>query len=82
MTLKAMAKQWLTDSTKLTLARTAVSYVEQVFQALHGKEKLERACALLAEQLAEKNIFLDGKELVILVEAAVGEMNRTFRDAA
>ena len=43
MGLKALAQTLLTDHTKLTLAKTAVHYVEQVFQALHGKEKLE-AC--------------------------------------
>ena len=82
MGLKAIAKALLTDQTKQTLAKTAVHYVEQVFKTLHGKEKLERACGLLSEQLAERGIFLDGKEIVILIEAAVGEMNQAFRQSA
>lgn len=82
MGLKKMAGLWLDDQTKLTLAKTVVLFVEQVFRELHGEEKLEKACGLLSERLAEKGIPITGEELVLLIEAAVGEMNQAFRRAA
>ena len=56
MGLKRMADHFFNDQTKRTLAKTAVLFVEQVFQDLHGQEKLEKACSILSERLQKKGI--------------------------
>ena len=82
MALKRMAAGFCTDQTKTALAKTAVLFVEQVFRDLHGADKLEKACALLANRLRERGIAISREELVLLIEAAVGEMNQAFRKSA
>ena len=76
--LKHIVKKYMDDKTKLAVAKTAVQYVEQVFQDLHGEEKLFQALEAASQMLLEKGITVTDLELRVLVEAAVAEFNKAF----
>lgn len=69
----------LDDETKITIARSVVAFVEQVWHNLHGKDKLQKALETARELLAKKGIDFDADEMMILIEAAVAEFNDAFR---
>ena len=73
-----MAAKYLNTKTKRTLAKVVVQFVEQVYKDLHGADKLNAALATLSELLAEKGITASEVEMIVLIEAAVGEFNAVF----
>ena len=81
-----MAKQlytkYINDKTKQAVARTVVQGVEQIYQDLHGEEKLAKALECASEMLAEKGITVTDLELRMLIEAAVAEFNDAFSKSA
>lgn len=80
--VKNLMTKYLNDKTKLTVARTAVQYVEQVYKDLHGEEKLNQALVAASEMLAEKGITVTELEMRVLIEAAVAEFNKAFDKTA
>ena len=75
---KNLAKKYLDDNTKLTIAMVCVQFVEQVYKNLHGEEKLYKALERAAELLCEKGIKFSAVEMETLIEAAVAEFNEAF----
>ena len=75
---KNLVKKYLDDKTKREVAKTAVQYVEQVYKHLHGEEKFNEALSAASDILADKGITVTKLELMVLVEAAVGEFNKAF----
>ena len=75
---KALADKYLTDKTKVDVAKTVVRAVEQVYKDLHGEDKLNKALESASEMLAEKGIKVTDLEMKMLIEAAVGEFNKAF----
>lgn len=75
---KELAKKVLNDKTKQAIAKICVQFVEQVFQDLHGEQKLHAALNRAAELLAEKGIAFSALEMETLIEAAVAEFNKAF----
>ena len=69
----------LDNETKITIARSAAAFVEQVWQNLHGKDKLQKALETARELLAKKGIEFDADEMMVLIEAAVAEFNEAFK---
>lgn len=67
-----------TDETKRAVARTAAQFVEQVWKNLHGPDKLRKALETAEGLLQKKGVPFDAGEMEILIEAAVGEFNRSF----
>ena len=63
---------------KVAICRTAVRFVEQVYQDLHGPDKLRQAMAKASELLAGYGITITEEELVAMIEAAVNEFNNNF----
>lgn len=57
------------------LAKESVVYIEKIWGAGKGDEKLREAWVYLDRKLAEKGIHLDGDKLTALVEKAVDEYN-------
>lgn len=80
--VKNLVTKYLNDKTKLTVAKTAVQYVEQVYKDLHGEEKLNQALVAASEMLAEKGITVTELEMRVLIEAAVAEFNKAFDKTA
>lgn len=76
--IKNLFQKYINDKIKVTVAKNAVKFVEQVYKDLHGEEKLEEALDAAAEMLTEKGIVVSSLELRVLVEAAVAEFNDAF----
>lgn len=73
--IKAKYSQYVNTDTKKEIAMLTVRYVEQVFTALHGKDKLEKAKSTFVEMLNEKGVEVSEAEVNMLLEAAVHQMN-------
>ena len=73
--IKAKYSQYVNTDTKKEIAMLTVRYVEQVFTALHGKDKLEKAKSTFVDMLNEKGIKVSEAEINMLLEAAVHKMN-------
>lgn len=78
MVAKNLATKYLDTDTKRTLAKLVVQFVEQVYNDLHGQDKLNAALMVFSEMLAEKNIKATELEMMVLIEAAVAEFNEVF----
>lgn len=63
---------------KQNVAQMAVLFVEQVFKQRHGKEKMDKALATAEALLMERGIKFKRSEMVILMEAFLGEFNEAF----
>ena len=75
---KDLVKKFLNDKTKQSIAKICVQFVEQVYQGMHGEEKLFAALERAAQILAEKGIEFSPVEMETLIEAAVAEFNEAF----
>ena len=73
--IKAKYAEYINTDTKKEIAMLTVRYVEQVFTALHGKDKLEKAKSTFVDMLNEKGIKVSEDEINMLLEAAVHKMN-------
>lgn len=76
---KQIVAKYLTDDTKLAVARTVVQFVEQVYKQIHGPEKLAQALEAARAMLEKKGIDFDAEEMQVLIEAALAEFNDAFR---
>ena len=65
--------------TKIDVAYTVVRFVEQVWNTLHGKDKLAKALETAEILLRKKGIPFDAEEMMVLIEAAVAEFNEAFK---
>lgn len=74
----ALARKYLDTETKRKVAKIVVVAVEQIFNALHGEEKMGKALEFAATLLKKYGIKFDADEMRLLLEAALGEANRVF----
>lgn len=77
--MKNMASKYLDTDTKCSIAKTVVAFVEQVYQDLHGEEKLHKAMEQAAMMLTQKGLTFDENEMRVMLEAAVAEFNEAFK---
>ena len=75
---KNLYKKYVNTAVKQSVCRTAVRFVEQVYQDLHGPEKLNAAMQKASEILEGYGITISKDELVAMLEAAVNEFNNSF----
>lgn len=57
-------------------AKKAVLAVEQIYKDLNGDEKKQAAINMLVKYLNEHNIPIDENSIEMLIESAVGSMNK------
>lgn len=76
---KKICKAYLDDDTKRAVAMTAVRFVEQVWKDIHGADKLRKALETAEGLLKKKGIPFDADEMMVMIEAAVQEMNEVFQ---
>ena len=76
---KQICKAYLDDDTKRSIAMTAVRFVEQVWKDIHGADKLKKALETAEGLLKKKGIPFDADEMMVLIEAAVQEMNEIIK---
>lgn len=74
--IKNKISKKLDTQTKQEVVRATVEYVEQVYQALGGAEKLQKAIEQARLILQEKGISITEVELKMLLESAVYGMNK------
>ena len=86
MFVRKILNKWLQVETgridsemKISIARTAAAFVEQVWKNIHGMEKMQKALETAQELLAKKGIPFDADEMMVLIEAAVAEFNEVFK---
>lgn len=76
--LRKLAKNYLDNETKLSIAANVVRFVEQVWTEIHGAEKLQKALETAETLLKKKGIPFDADEMTVLIEAAVQELNEVI----
>lgn len=70
------AKKLINTDIKRAIVKDTVRYVEQVFDDIHGGEKLNVATEKVIALLKAKGIKVDNEEIVVMIESAVAEMNK------
>lgn len=75
-------RTYINDKTKLTVAKAAVACVQQVWYALDGPGKMNKAMELMAAELARKGVKFDADEMWMYAEAAIAEFKEAFRKPA
>lgn len=79
--VKKLYNKYVDNETKKDVVYTTVQYVEQVYQDIHGEEKLEKALERASKLLQEKGITISNTELETLIESAVCGFNDGFNKA-
>lgn len=69
--IKKKLTEKLDTQTKKDIAEATVNYVEQVFEDLDGKEKLQKALETSTQWLNEKGIKVTEAEMTMFIEAAI-----------
>ena len=62
------------------LADIVVGAVEQTYKHLHGEEKLNLAKIELLKMAKDKGVKISEKELDVIIESAVKEMNKAIKE--
>ena len=76
--VKKLYNKYIDNQTKKDIVKSTVEYVEQVYQDIHGEEKLDKALDRASELLKEAGITVSHNELETLIEAAVNGFNSGF----
>ena len=76
--IKKLYTKYVNEKTKQDVVKTVVKAVEQIYNDLHGDEKLDKAITSASEMLSDKGITVTELELRMLIESAVSEFNNTF----
>ena len=80
--VKSLVTKYLDNKTKKDVASTVVKAVEQIYKDLHGEDKLKKAITYMSDMLTSKGIKASEVEILVLLEAAVGEFNKVFESDA
>lgn len=78
--LKKAYEEKINNETAKAVVTDAVKFVEQVYNDLSGKEKLEKATEQVSEVLQSKGIKITPAEINMLIESAVYELNEGWFD--
>lgn len=76
--IKAKYEEISNDKTKKAVVDTCVNAVEQLYKALDGVARLEKAKEAALEMLQEKGVPITELELNMLIEAAVLPLKHTL----
>lgn len=76
--IKKVYQEKINTQIKKEVVDSTVTYVQQVYEALDGKAKLQKAVEQATLILAEKGITISEVELRMLIEAAVYGLKQGF----
>lgn len=76
--MKVVYEKYVNTKEKEAVVKNTVQYVEQVFGALNGAEKLSKAKDTAICWLKEKGINISDAELTILIESSVKALKGSF----
>lgn len=62
------------------VTKLVVNGIEQMYTHLHGAEKLDLAKIELVKLMKARKVNINEKELDLLIESAVKEMNKTIKN--
>lgn len=82
LVIKKKFEEKINTDTKKEVVEATVKYVQQVYYALDGKDKLQKALETSVEWLNEKGIAINEAEATILIEAAVKGFKNTWETPA
>lgn len=82
LVIKKKFEEKINTDTKKEVVEATVKYVQQVYYALDGKDKLQKALETSVEWLNEKGIVINEAEATILIEAAVKGFKSTWETPA
>lgn len=74
----SLYRNHVNDDAKRAIARAAVACVQQVWYALDGPSKMEKALDIMAAELDKKGIKFDADEMWMYAEAAIAEFKEAF----
>ena len=80
--IKKLYDRMTADEEKRKAVETVVKAVEQMYQDLSGREKLEKAKENILAILQSKDIAISEIEMDMLIEACVAEFNLAFLQKA
>ena len=80
--MKKLYDRMTADEEKRKAVETVVKAVEQMYQDLSGREKLEKAKENILAILQSKDIAISEVEMDMLIEACVAEFNLAFLQKA
>ena len=78
--LKKVYEEKVNNETAKAVVTDAVKFVEQVYNDLSGREKLEKATEQVSEVLQSKGIKITPAEINMLIESAVYGLNEGWFD--
>lgn len=78
--LKKAYEEKINNETAKAVVTDAVKFVEQVYNDLSGREKLEKATEQVSEVLQSKGIKITPAEINMLIESAVYGLNEGWFD--
>ena len=78
--IKTVYTEKANTQTKKEVVEATVKYVQQVYKALDGAEKLEKAIDRASVILTEKGIPISDAELTMLIESAVYGLKQGWLD--
>lgn len=73
--IKRIYNRFVNDQTKKSVVSICVRAVEQLYTALHGAEKKQKAKEAVFAMLTEKGIPITPLEMDLLIESVVAEFN-------
>lgn len=76
--LKTKYEEKINTDIKKTVVKETVAYVQQLYGALEGPEKLQKAIEQASLLLTEKGITISEVELNMLIESAVYGLKQGF----
>lgn len=76
--IKIAYEEKINTQIKKQVVQSTVEYVEQVYKAVGGEEKLQKAIEQATIILSEKGIIISEVELRMLIEAAVYGLKQGF----
>ena len=76
--IKIAYEEKINTQIKKQVVQSTVEYVEQVYKAINGDEKLQKAIEQATIILSEKGILISEVELRMLIEAAVYGLKQGF----
>ena len=76
--IKRLYEKYVNTKVKKEVVEATCKYVEQIYSALSGEEKLQKALESASEMLAEKGITVTDLELRVLIEASVNSFKQGY----
>ena len=76
---KRLYQKYINTEMKKIIVKDCVKAVEQIYTDIHGNDKKAQCENYIVQLLYENGITITQNELDVMIEAAVQELNKTFK---